>query len=123
MKLPGSGSILIGEKASLLLPHGGVSPPVVLVDGKPADVKLEPVPAVDHYGTWVEACRGSGKAASNFSYAGPLTETVLLGSVAIRTPGETLTWDAAGLAIPNNKSAHSLLRKEYRKGWEPKWVG
>ena len=123
VELPGGGSVLIGDKASLLLPHGGRLPPVVLIDGKPADVKLESVPAVDHYGTWVDACKGGAKAGSNFGYSGPLSETVLLGSVAIRVPGETLKWDAAGLAIPNNKAANALLRKEYRKGWEPKWVG
>jgi predicted dehydrogenase len=122
-KLPTSGSVIVGEKASLLVPHGGAQMPVVLAGGKPAGVTLEAVPAVDHYGTWAAACRGGGKAGSNFGYSGPLTETVLLGSVAIRVHDHALTWDAAGLTIPNNRAANDLIHKEYRKGWEPKWVG
>jgi hypothetical protein len=120
VKLPGSGSLLIGEKGSLLVPH--VAAPSVIVDGKPADVKIEKVPSVDHYVSWADACRGAGKTTSHFGYAGPLTETVLLGSVAIRVPGETLAWDAAAMRVANSPKADALLRKSYRKGFEPKWV-
>ena len=67
--------------------------------------KIEKVPAVDHYVQWADACRGEGKTTSHFDYAGPLTETVLLGTVAIRTPGETLKWDAAELEVTNSKAA------------------
>jgi predicted dehydrogenase len=118
VKLPGSGSILIGEKGSLVIPH--VAMPQLLMEG--GAKTYEKVPAVDHYVGWADACRGMGKTTSHFDYASPLAETVLLGTVAIRTPGETLKWDAEKLTVTNSKTANALLTKPYRKGWEPAWV-
>jgi hypothetical protein len=119
VKLPGSGSILIGEKGSLVIPH--VAMPYLVPTATFKDYKIEKVPAVDHYVGWADACRGEGKTTSHFDYAGPLTEAVLLGTVAMRVPGETLKWDAKALKT-NSKTADALLTKPYRKGWEPAWV-
>jgi hypothetical protein len=71
----------------------------------------------DHWQQFVEACRGNGQTAAGFDYAGPLTETILLGSVATRFPKATLQWDAKKLDFTNLSEAnHSRL--SYRKGWE-----
>jgi len=120
LKLPGSGSVLVGEKGSLVIPH--VAMPKLLPEEKFADFKMEVVPAVNHYTSWADACCGEGKTTSAFSYAGPLTETVLLGTVAIRVRGETLRWDSKQLNIPNSAAGNALLKKHYRKGWEPSWI-
>jgi predicted dehydrogenase len=120
LKLPGSGSVLVGEKGSLLVPH--VAPPRLFPEEKFAGLAIETVPAVDHFVSWADACRGTGRTTSPFTYSGPLTETVLLGSIAIRLPGETLRWDAERLRFTNASTANDLLRKAYRKGWEPAWV-
>jgi predicted dehydrogenase len=117
VKLPNSGSLFVGEKGQLVLPHVGM-PQVLPADRGP----VEKVAGVDHYTSFAEACRGEGKTTSHFDYAGPLTEAVLLGTVAIRVPGETLRWDAEGLKVTNSVAADGLLRKAYRKGWEPSWV-
>jgi predicted dehydrogenase len=119
-KLPQAGSLLIGEKGSLLIPH--IATPKLLPEETFADHKIEKVPANDHYVGWADACRGVGKTDSHFDYSGPLTEAVLLGTVAIRVPGETLRWDAAGLKIQENEKVNGLVRKAYRKGWEPAWI-
>jgi predicted dehydrogenase len=121
VKVPQAGSLLVGEKGSLLLPHFAL--PRLLPQEKFADLKFDKVPSVDHYVGWADACRGEGKTTSHFDYAGPLTETVLLGTVAIRVPGETLKWDATGMKVTNSDQANALLRKKYRKGWEPSWIG
>ncbi len=118
VKLPGSGSLLIGTKGSLMVPH--VAMPKLLVDGDAPAIK--PEAAVNHYTTWADACRGEGKTTSHFDYASALTEAVLLGTVALRVPDETLKWDTAALTVTNSKEATALLTKPYRKGWEPKWV-
>ncbi len=120
VKLPGSGSLLLGEKGTLLIPH--VAAPRLLPGDAFAGYKIETVPAVDHYVSWADACRGAGKTTSHFDYAGPLTETVLLGTVALRVPDETLRWDPAAMKVTNSSKADALLRKTYRKGWEPAWV-
>ena len=116
-KLPNAGSLFVGEKGSLVLPHIGM-PQLLAADRGP----IERVPGVDHYTSFADACRGEGKTTSHFDYAGPLTEAVLLGAVAIRVPGETLRWDAEALKVTNSPAADALLRKAYRKGWEPSWV-
>lgn len=118
-KLPGSGSVLVGEKGSLVIPH--VDMPKLFPEEKFAGFKIEPVPARNHYTSWADACRGVGKTTSSFDYAGPLTEAVLLGSVAIRVPGETFQWNRAGLKV-DKSAANALLTKPYRRGWEPAWV-
>ncbi len=66
---------------------------------------------------WLNAIRGSEPATCNFAYTGPLTETVLLGNVAYRA-GEAFAWDAAKLKTVGSDKAQSLIREEYRKGWE-----
>ena len=118
--LPGSGSILLGEKGSLVIPH--VAMPQLLPVEKFADYKIEVVPSRNHYTSWADACRGIDKTTSHFDYAGPLTETVLLGTVAIRLAGATLAWNADKLELSGSPHAEGLLTKSYRAGWQPQWV-
>ena len=58
------------------------------------------------------------KPSANFDYSGPLTEAVLLGSVAVRFPQTTLQWNAAKLQFDNESAANQFVRRGYRKGWE-----
>jgi hypothetical protein len=69
-----------------------------------------------HYEEWIRACKGGPKAYSNFDVAGPVTETVLLGNVAIRT-GRRIEWDSKKLRVTNLPEANRLIRTEYRPGW------
>lgn len=75
---------------------------------------------VNHYHQWTDAIRGEGKTTSGFDYAGPLTETVLLGTIASRIPDEKLEWNSADLKFTNSAKANEDVRQEYRKGWEVK---
>ncbi len=65
---------------------------------------------------WIVACRGGDPAGCNFQWAGPLTEFVLLGNIAIQT-GESLEFDAAARRFTNSDDANQLLAEEYRAGW------
>lgn len=118
--LPGAGSVVIGEKGSLVIPH--VAMPVLFLAGSTEPTPIPEVAGVDHYVQWADACRGVDKTTSAFDYSGPLTETVLLGTVGIRFPGQKLEWDVAKLQITNFSDAQPWLTKEYHKGWEPAWV-
>lgn len=69
-----------------------------------------------HHREWIDACKGGPAAGANFDHAGPLTEMVLLGNIAIRT-GRKLYWDAENFKITNVPEANNLLHYEYRKGW------
>jgi hypothetical protein len=70
-----------------------------------------------HEGDWIRACKDGKPASSNFEYGGALTETILLGVLAIRAKDQKLQWDAGNLKFTNNDAANELLRIQYRDGW------
>ena len=71
---------------------------------------------IGHYREWIMACKSGGGTTTSFDYTGPLTETVLLGTVAYRA-GKKLHWDAENLKATNCPEADQYIRREYRKGW------
>ena len=66
---------------------------------------------------WIQACKGGTPACSNFDYAGPFTEIVLLGTIAVRVPGK-LKWDGANMRFTNSAAANRLVSRQYREGWK-----
>jgi predicted dehydrogenase len=124
--MPTTGSLLIGDKGKMLSTAKGrwdlIPESRQEQYGKPPK-KLERSPG--HHREWIEACKGAKeKPGSNFDFAGPLTEVVLLGNVALRLKlrGELakhkLLWDAEKLAFTNMPEANQFLRREYREGWK-----
>ena len=67
---------------------------------------------------WSSPAGKPALASSNFDYAGRLTETMLLGNIAVRFAGKKLEWDAAKLQFTNSAAAQKFVSKEYRKGWD-----
>jgi len=110
------GSIYIGTDGVLYSPY--IANPILLPEEKFRDFKWVRQATQDHYHQFVEACRGNGQTSAPFAYSGNLTESVLLGCLATRFTKTTLNWDAAKLTVTNNKDAHALVRRRYRKGWE-----
>jgi len=113
-KVPGEGSIFIGTNGAMVLPHIGMPR---LVGDAFKDYKIEKVPGSNHWHEFIDAAAGKGKTDAGFSYAGPLTEAVLLGSVATRFPHQTLDWDAAALKFTNVADANRYVRRSYRTGF------
>jgi len=70
-----------------------------------------------HEREWLDACRGGPPAMSNFDYAAPLCEFLLLGNVATQFEGP-LEYDPLACKITNNAEADAALRREHRTGWE-----
>jgi predicted dehydrogenase len=68
------------------------------------------------FAEWVRGCKGGPKPGSNFDYAGPFTETVLLGNVASRV-GRRIDWDSAAMKVTNLPDANQFITKQYRPGW------
>ncbi|MCA9120018.1 MAG: Gfo/Idh/MocA family oxidoreductase [Planctomycetaceae bacterium] len=116
--LPDNGSLFVGEKGVLLCKHGGS--PQLLPTNQFAGIDVNEVAGHDHYMQWTNACKGEGKTSSHFDYAGPLTETVLLGTIAIRFPGQAIEWDSDQLKVTNVAAANAFVRKSYRDGWQVK---
>jgi len=113
---PPESAMIIGTEGSLLLPH--TSGPILYPRDKYLEIERPKLPPRNHYHHFADACLGKEKNESFFEQTGPMTEAVLLGTVAIRTPDTLLEWDAAGMKIPNNEGADALLRRKYREGWE-----
>jgi hypothetical protein len=120
-KLPGAGSILVGEDGVMVLPHW--AGPQLYPLEKFKGYQRPKIKSLDHYQQWVDACLGKGTPEANFDYSGSMTETVLLGNVGIHFAGKTLQWDAATMKIPNMPEAEKHLRKIYRDGWTVEGIG
>ena len=94
----------------------------MLPDSKMAALPTFDLPDRDHYGEFIDVVLGGGKqkCSANFDYAGPLTESVIIGNIAARFPGETLKFDARALEFPGKPEANQYLSRTYRSGWKPK---
>jgi hypothetical protein len=120
-RFPQQGSVVVGTDGLLVLPHG--SPEAfVLPESKMASLPQIDLPDRDHYGEFIDAVLAGGHqtCSAGFDYAGPLTESVLIGNVAAYFPGETLEFDAASLTFPQKPEANQYLTRGYRDGWNVK---
>jgi hypothetical protein len=117
-KIPGQGSIFIGTKGVMLLPH--VAPPALFPEDQYRDFVVPKIEPANHYFQFVDAVLGNGRTSAAFDYSGPLTEAVLLGPVATRFPKTTLEWNARKMKFKNSKEASSYVRRKYRAGWTVK---
>jgi len=76
-----------------------------------------------HHKEWILACKGGRAAGANFDWAGPLTEVVLLGNIAVRMgkklyeKGVKLYYDGPNMNVTNLPEANKYIRDEYREGW------
>jgi predicted dehydrogenase len=114
------GIIFVGDKGKILVRGWGGESPRLIPESRNRDYQFPPktLPrSIGHHEEWIRACKTGSSTESNFGFAGPLTEAVLLGSVAIRMEGEELRWDSVNMKIPNVPEAEQYLRYQYRQGW------
>ena len=118
-RLPGNGVLYVGSKGKIYHgSHGGMPqllPRALHEEAAKVPKTIERSPG--HYEEWVSACKGGPRPVSNFDYSGPLTETVLLGVLALRAPGRRLEWDGANQKVKNAPELDQYVRNDYRKGW------
>lgn len=114
------GILLVGDKGKMLVEGWGGHSPRLIPEKRMQEYRRPPktLPrSIGHHQEWVAACKGNGVTRSSFDFAGPLTETVLLGTVSVRMGGRKLDWDSENLKITNLPEADKYLHYEYRKGW------
>ncbi|MBX3444773.1 MAG: Gfo/Idh/MocA family oxidoreductase [Planctomyces sp.] len=118
-RLPGNGVLYVGSKGKMYHgSHGGMPqllPASLHEQAAAVPQTMERSPG--HYEEWLLACQGGPKPVSNFDYAGPMTETVLLGVLALRAPGTRLEWDSENLQVRNAPELNAFVHTEYRPGW------
>lgn len=119
MKMGAGGTLYIGDKGKILddkiLPlslRNSYTPPAPYIPSSPG-----------HEQEWLNACKGGAAAGSDFEWAGPLTETVLLGNIALRKElretlsGTLLKFDPEKFSFPDLPEADKFLHTTYREGW------
>jgi predicted dehydrogenase len=119
MKMGPGGTLYVGDKGKILDDR--------IVPKSLRESYKIPVPYIPsspgHEMEWILACKGGKPAGSNFDWAGPLTETVLLGNITLRKvlreklSGQVLTFNPETLTIPDMPEANNFLHYEYRTGW------
>lgn len=140
-----NGVLIIGENGIIstnINDSSPLMPKLYMNDGTTEfgpEVEESDEPEYGHHRKWVDACKaGFGskehkELTSSFDYAGPMTETVLMGNLAIRSyllrrenkegrmeyyGRKKLLWDGENMKITNLEAANQFVGREYRKGWE-----
>ncbi len=125
-RLANTGNLFIGTKASIIVSGDYGDSPRIFPEAKMREIGRPPRLLERHQGghyvsnhikEWVNACKGEGKTLSDFAYAGPMSETILLGNVAIRVGGK-LEWDGPNMRVTNMDAANEFITKTYRDGWK-----
>jgi predicted dehydrogenase len=112
---PTESAMIIGTEGALLNPLGAT--PLLLPEEKFKHVPRPKFDQRNHYHHFVDACLGGPMTECHFGQAGPMTEAILLGTVAVRIPDARLAWDAQRMRVLDNPDANRLLRRTYREGW------
>jgi predicted dehydrogenase len=122
--LPESGTIFVGDKGKMWCETYSESPRLIPESAMAAFTQrpAKTLPRVPggrdgHEKNWLDAIRTKGQAVSNFDYAAPFTEVVLLGNVALRYPGTRLLWDGPNMKVTNVAEANQYVTHSYRPGW------
>ena len=117
-RMPTNGAIYVGSKGKLL--QGGDTVRLIPESAMKAyTVPEKTIPRIEtsHEQNWIQAIKENKPAVADFSYAGPLAESVLLGNIALKFPYEVIEYDPVNMAIKGNDDATAMLKMEYRKGW------
>jgi predicted dehydrogenase len=116
-----NGILFVGDKGKLLGPsHAGA--PRLIPESRMKEYGRPPKMlerSGDHHQEWIQACK-DGKpqnAKSGFWYAGPFTEALLVGNLAVRT-GKRIEWNSKKMKVTNVPEANKYVSKTYRAGWE-----
>ena len=120
-ELPKMGCYFVGDKGTILTAHGTEDPPQLLPLSRNRDIRLPGdlaiPPSPGHHQEFIAAAKGGPPAGAQFDYAGPMTEAILLGNLALRL-GKTIHWNASNLTASGVPEADEYIRREYRQGWE-----
>ena len=117
------GLLFIGETGTLMCGNYGRNLKLIpakmtkAVPPPPQTLARIPDGVGGHEKDWLRAWKGGKPASSHFDYAGPLSETVLMGNLAVRFPDRKLLWDGEKMEVTNDAAANAFVRRQYREGW------
>jgi hypothetical protein len=118
--MPEEGMMFVGDKGKII---GGFrnEDPVLIPDARMKSYLNGQVPpkaeAQRGDDNWIDAFREKKQSPGSFLLAGPISETINLGAIALRTRKKVI-YDSQKMEITNVPEANQYLRREYRPGWE-----
>jgi len=113
------GIYFVGDKGTIVC-GGWASSPRIVPETKMKAYKRPPkvIPRLrGHHKGWIDAIKSGEQVHGGFDYSGPMTETVLLGAVALRT-GKKLYWDSENMKATNAPEADKYIKPAFREGWD-----
>jgi hypothetical protein len=120
------GMLFVGEEGAILAGFHGQDPqrithdriePLAMTARTRAESRPERASSGERQHPWVEACRGGDPSPGSFLHAGPISDAVNLGTVALRA-GRKVLFDSQAVRITNDAAANQFLTRDYRPGWE-----
>ncbi len=114
------GALFVGDKGKLICGTYGSSPQLIPYTKMKAYKRPEPsIPRVEvsHEMDWVNAIKEGRQPSSNFDYSGPLSEMVLMGTLAQLSPWKKLLWDGKNMQVTNVPELNKHIKPPYREGW------
>lgn len=138
------GVIFEGTKGSMMADCYGANPrliPTIRMEEEKMPKEVLPRVEEGHYLQWVNACMAGyedGVTSSPFSYAGPFTESLLIGNLALKSyfvkdasmkdsgfwssskkfiGRKKLLWDSKNMKITNFDEANQWVKRDYRGEW------
>lgn len=123
-KMGATGTMLVGDKGIIMTDESRFRIIPESREKEYGDPPKKLKRSIGHYNEWIEACKGGEPGGSNFDWAGPLTEVVLLGNVALRLQmreeltTKRLLWDPEKLQFKNSDHANQFIKTAYREGWK-----
>lgn len=122
-EFPLSANYWIGERGSIFKIYGSGRPFVLPEEDFPVEKYPRDFKGQDHFHDWIDAILAGRKACADFTHAGPLTESVLVGAMADRFTGDWLEWKSKEQTFSNHAEATRLVRRNYRDGWKVAGLG
>jgi hypothetical protein len=117
-ELAPEGLMFVGDKGKIICDFRGEKPVLYIGNKKVLpDAPMSEDEREDRNDSWINSFRNNTQSPGSFIYAGPVTETILLGAVALRA-GERVDYNSSEMKITNIPDANKYLVREYRKGWE-----
>ncbi len=113
--LPAEGMMFVGEKGKILAGFRTENPKLLPIDKNDASPYKEEI--IYGENAWIEAFKNNTQSPGSFLNAGAVTETILLGAVALRAK-KKIEYDSAAMKITNIPEANKYLYRVYREGWE-----
>jgi len=114
------GMMIVGDKGKILAGFRCENPHLIPESNMRSYMAGQSTPKEKverHENIWIDAFRTRTQSPGTFLLAGPISETILLGAVALRA-GKKVEYDSASMKITNDNQANEFLVREYRKGWE-----